>query len=374
MQGLIEFLPTIRRIHHGHGVLAQALRSELAALRVQKPLVLLARALRGTEVEAILHDAVGEALIHSESFEEVPPTAVLGAAAVARREAVDSVIAVGGGSAIDTAKGLRFALAAGLEDAAALLPAMAGVSPTAGWLPLIAVPSTLSGAEYTRSFSVNDRAARIKRSHMGSGVSAAAIVYDPLVTMATPEALWLGTGFVALDHALEVYVASAAHPVADALKSEAAAMLFDRLSVSRQPDAAAARLDCFLAAWMADHSPLRTRSTGSSGTPWSHVLAYELAAIAGISYTVTASLTLANSLRLLAENSLCAQRQAALAARLGLQESLPDAVDRYATGLGMPITPAQAGLSESVLEEVAQATAARAALSVERCRRVLGAA
>ena len=89
---------------------------------------------------------------------------------------------------------------------------------------------------------------------------------------------------------------------------------------------------------------------------------------------MTASLTLANSLRLLAENSLCAQRQAALAARLGLQESLPDAVDRYATGLGMPITPAQAGLSESVLEEVAQATAARAALSVERCRRVLGAA
>ena len=60
MQGLIEFLPTIRRIHHGHGVLAQALRSELAALRVQKPLVLLARALRGTEVEAILHDAVGD--------------------------------------------------------------------------------------------------------------------------------------------------------------------------------------------------------------------------------------------------------------------------------------------------------------------------
>lgn len=373
MQGLIEFLPTIRRIHHGHGVLAQGLRSELTALGVQRPLVLLARALVGSEVEATLREAIGEAVFHTESFEEVPPPVVLRAAQVARQAGVDAVIAVGGGSAIDTAKGLRFAMAAGLEEDAALLPAMAAVSPLKGWLPLVAVPTTLSGAEYTRSFSVNDRIARQKRSHMGSGVSAAAIIYDPLVTEATPEALWLGTGFVALDHALEVYVASAAHPVADALKADAAAMLFARLSDSRAPGAAAARLDCFLAAWMADHSPLRTRATGSSGTPWSHVLAYELAAIAGISYTVTASLTLANSLRLLAENRVCARRQQALAERLGLQENLPDAVDRYATELGMPITPAQAGLTAEVLEEVAQATAARADLSVERCRRVLGA-
>jgi deoxyribodipyrimidine photolyase-related protein len=97
-----------------------------------------------------------------------------------------------------------FALASGLEDAEQLLPAMNRPSPAKGWLPLVAVPTTLSGAEYTRSFSVNDRAAGQKRSHMGSGVSATAIVYDPMVTVATPEALWVGTGFVALDHAIEV--------------------------------------------------------------------------------------------------------------------------------------------------------------------------
>ena len=50
MQGLIEFLPTIRRIHHGHGIMAQALRDELAAHGARKPLVLLARALLGTAV------------------------------------------------------------------------------------------------------------------------------------------------------------------------------------------------------------------------------------------------------------------------------------------------------------------------------------
>jgi alcohol dehydrogenase class IV len=280
---------------------------------------------------------------------------------------------VGGGSAIDTAKGLRFILAAELTDESQVLSAMAGGSPAKGWLPLVAVPTTLSGAEYTRSFSVNDRAAGLKRSHMGNGVSASAIIYDPDVTVATPEKLWVGTGFVALDHALEVYVANAPHPVADALKSEAASTLFAKLSESRKPEALVARYDCLLAGWMADHSPLRTRSTGGGGTPWSHVLAYELAALAGIPYTVTASLTLGNSLRLLAENRLCARRQAELATRLGLNVSLPDAVDAYAQTLGMPTTPAAAGLSPEKLEEVARATAARADLNVDRCRRVLGA-
>jgi alcohol dehydrogenase class IV len=208
---------------------------------------------------------------------------------------------------------------------------------------------------------------------MGSGVSASAIVYDPTVTVATPEALWLGTGFVALDHAIEVYVANAPHPVADALKAESAATLLAKLAASRHAEAETARLDCFLAGWMADHSPLRTRSTGGGATPWSHVLAYELAALAGISYTVTASLTLGNSLRLLAETRLGASRQQQLAARLGLTQSLPDAVDEYARALGMPTTPAEAGLSAAQLEAVAQACAARAALEVEKCRRVLGA-
>lgn len=373
MQGLIEFLPTIRRIHHGHGIMAQALRDELAAHGARKPLVLLARALLGTAVEARLRDVMEDGLIHSTSFEEVPPAVVLEAARVARDAGVDAVIAVGGGSAIDTAKGLRFALASGVDDAQQLLPAMNRPSPAKGWLPLVAVPTTLSGAEYTRSFSVNDRAAGQKRSHMGSGVSATAIVYDPTVTVATPEALWLGTGFVALDHAIEVYVANAPHPVADALKAESAATLLAKLAASRHAEAETARLDCFLAGWMADHSPLRTRSTGGGATPWSHVLAYELAALAGISYTVTASLTLGNSLRLLAETRLGAARQQQLAVRLGLTQSLPDAVDEYARALGMPTTPAEAGLSAAQLEAVAQACAARASLDVQKCRRVLGA-
>jgi maleylacetate reductase len=370
---LIEFLPTVRRIRHGAHALAGALREEMAHHQAQRPFVVLAQALRGTAVEALLHEVAPQATLHSASFGHVPPQAVIAAARLARDTHAEVVVALGGGSAIDTAKGLRFALAADLDDPDALLPAMSAASPAGPWLPQISVPTTLSGAEYTRSFSATDRAAGDKRSHTHSMLASSAIVYDPAVTAYTPDALWLGSGLVALDHALEVYVVSAPHPVADALKREAAVTLWQRLGASRPPSAMADRLACQLAAWMADHSPLRTRAVGGTGTPWSHLLAYDLAAQTGVSYAVTAALTLARSLRLLAELPACAARQRALVAALGLDGPLADAVEAFTAGLGLPTTPAQAGLTPTALHAVAAAAARRGQVSAADCLRVLGA-
>ena len=370
---LIEFLPTVRRIRHGEHSLTAALREELSLHQAQRPFVVLAQALRGTTVEALLREVSPQATWHSASFEHVPPTAVIAAARQARTAGADLVVAIGGGSAIDTAKGLRFALAAGLDDPRALLPAMSAASPAGPWLPQISIPTTLSGAEYTRSFSATDRAAGDKRSHTHSMLASTAIVYDPLVTAVTPAALWLGSGLVALDHALEVYVVSGPHPVADALKRDAALTLWQRLAASRPPAATADRLACQLAGWMADHSPLRTRAAGGAGTPWSHLLAYDLAALTGVSYAVTAALTLARSLRLLAELPACSARQHTLATALGVDGPLADAVEALAAGLGLPTTPEQAGLSPTDLHAVAEAAARRGQVSTTDCLRVLGA-
>jgi alcohol dehydrogenase class IV len=248
---------------------------------------------------------------------------------------------------------------------------MDAASPTGPWLAQISVPTTLSGAEYTRSFSATDPAAGDKRSHTASPLASRAIVYDPCATLATPAPLWLGSGFVALDHALEVYVASGAHPVADALKREATRTLVERLPRSRAADALADRLACQLAAWMADHSPLRTRAPGG-GVPWSHLLAYDLAALAGVSYAATASLTLANSLRVLAETAAGAARSRELEAALDVDGPLADFVEDFATSLGLPTTPAAAGLDAATLERVAVAASRRGRVDAATYRRVLG--
>ena len=366
--GSIEFLPTVHRIHHGEGVLAKALAQEVEAAGARQPRAVLSHALQGTDVARVCARVAGEEGLFFGRFEHVPPDAVLEVAAWLEASGADLVIVVGGGSAIDTAKAARFALAARLEAPSDLLPAMARPTPAGPWLPQIAVPTTLSGAEYTRSFSATDLAERNKRSHVATACASSAIVYDPLATVHTPAALWLGSGFVALDHALEVFVTSAPHPVADALKSQAAATLWRELPGSTAADALATRLACQLAGWMVDHSPLRTRASGGSGQPWSHLLAYELAAMAGCGYADTALLTLASSLRLLARDPRCAARQRDLAQRLGVDGPLADGVERFAARLGL----AAPRVSTGRLREVAAICAARTGTDEASCREVLG--
>ena len=373
--GLIEFLPTVQRIRHGVGVLADALREEQRLLGAQRPFVVLARALVGTDVEAAVRSGLPGAAVHSGSFEHVPPEAVIAAARAAAMHAADLIVAIGGGSAIDTAKGLRFALAAGITAASDLLPAMAGPSPTAQGLPQVSVPTTLSGAEYTRSFSATDRLAADKRSHTATALASTAIVYDPEVTRATPDSLWLGSGLVALDHALEVYVCNGAHPVADVLKERSARLLWTHLPATGAASTAPAmRLECQLAAWMVDHSPLRTRAAGAAGTPWSHLLAYDLAAMTGLSYALTAAVTLPNALRVLAETPACAARIHALERALGLPGPLPESVEAWIRQLGLPTSAEAAGVDVPTLRRVADAAARRGGVDPAHCARVLGVA
>ena len=103
--------------------------------------------------------------------------------------AVDGILAVGGGSAIDTAK----AASAGSGR------------------PLVSVPTTYSGAEWTSFFGVRDPSRRIVGG--GGGARLAGIVYDPELTLDLPRAESGGTALNALAHCAEaLYVAGRNDP------------------------------------------------------------------------------------------------------------------------------------------------------------------
>lgn len=105
------------------------------------------------------------------------------AAAVEAATAADGLVALGGGSAIDTGK---------------------AVSAATG-LPLVAVPTTYAGAEWTTYFGVRDEARRVKGG--GSGANVAAAVYEPTLTLGLPRAETVGTALNALAHAAEALYA-----------------------------------------------------------------------------------------------------------------------------------------------------------------------
>ena len=91
----------------------------------------------------------------------------------------DSLLAVGGGSAIDLAK---------------------AVSAETG-LPLVSVPTTYSGAEWTQFYGIRDHDKRMKGG--GAGALLAGIVYDSELTLGLPRAETVGTAMNALAHCAE---------------------------------------------------------------------------------------------------------------------------------------------------------------------------
>jgi maleylacetate reductase len=122
-------------------------------------------------------------------WSEVPSDRIDDAVASARD--ADGVLAVGGGSAIDLGK---------------------AISAEAG-LPLVSVPTTYSGAEWTSYFGVRDPQ-RLMRGG-GGGAHPTAIVYEPLLTLELPVEPTVGTAMNALAHCAEALYAQGHNSEAD---------------------------------------------------------------------------------------------------------------------------------------------------------------
>lgn len=101
------------------------------------------------------------------------------AAATAAAGGADSLVGLGGGSAIDTSK---------------------AVSAATG-LPLVAVPTTYAGAEWTPYFGMRDEVRRLKTG--GGGANTVAIVYEPRLTLELPVDETVGTALNAVAHCAE---------------------------------------------------------------------------------------------------------------------------------------------------------------------------
>jgi maleylacetate reductase len=125
------------------------------------------------------------------------PRATVETAAEAARDA-DGLVALGGGSAIDTAK---------------------AVSAQAG-LAVVSVPTTYSGAEWSPGFGVRDEDRRVKAG--GTGARLAGIVYEPELTLGLPPGESAGTALNALAHCAEALYVSGRNEEADAHALEGA--------------------------------------------------------------------------------------------------------------------------------------------------------
>ncbi|MBI4494005.1 MAG: iron-containing alcohol dehydrogenase [Chloroflexi bacterium] len=157
-----------------------------------------------------------------------PIEVVRAALAQARAARADSVVSLGGGSSVDTAKGVVWYAE---TEAPELSPQP---------LTHLAIPSTLSGAEYTPDAGITIGAA--KKIHAHAKIVPAVVVLDPDVAAATPRDLFLASGLNALAHCLEGTVSITRSPMADAYYLHAIRLLSEALPAIAEGDVAARRL------------------------------------------------------------------------------------------------------------------------------------
>ena len=210
--GTHTFLPTAR-VHFGSGSL-EKLSEE--ARSYDRAFVVTGRTLyEKTDLVRRVEELLGDR--HAGTYpgmsEHTPGSAVEEAAEQAHD--ANLLVSVGGGSVIDGTKAVAVRL---------------------GYPDHVAIPTTLSGAEWAHRVGVTDEAAGRKSGFADPRAVPPVVVLDPEVTRFTPEKLWLSTGIRALDHAIEGFIDGAEHPVTDVTGVEGARRLIEYLAaLQRRP-------------------------------------------------------------------------------------------------------------------------------------------
>jgi alcohol dehydrogenase len=186
--------------------------------------------------------------------DEVPPDSSLEAvrriAGAYRQNNCDALIAVGGGSVLDTAKGANIMVSEETDD----LMAFSGAGALKHRLkPLIAIPTTAgTGSETTLVAVIKDHERHQKMAFVSYFILPDAAILDSRMTLTLPPAITAATAMDALTHAMEAYTCLAKNPLSDASAVSAIELIARHLMpVMKQPDDRDGRLALALAATLA---------------------------------------------------------------------------------------------------------------------------
>jgi alcohol dehydrogenase class IV len=161
------------------------------------------------------------------------------ALSILREHSADGVVAVGGGSPIDAAKGV-----AAMATNEGTIPDYAGYDrfERVG-LPIVAVPTTAgSGSEATRATVITDTERNVKMAIYDDTLMPRVALVDYRLTMTMPKALTAHVGIDSLVHAVEAYVSRLANVFSDMYALEAAHLISRNLRTAfHEPDNEAAR-------------------------------------------------------------------------------------------------------------------------------------
>lgn len=219
------------KINAGENAL-DSLPSELARLNVSKPFIITDEGIvKVGLLEIVLSGFDDSDIVIGAIYDKVPPDSsvevVNEAAKIYKEQDCDCIIAVGGGSVIDSAKGMNIVISENTND----IVKFAGHDRIKNsQQPLIVVPTTSgTGSEVTLVAVVADKQKDTKMLFTSSKLLPSVAVIDPRMTMSLPPVLTAATGMDALTHAVEAYTCLQKNPISDAYAYSAIKTVSERL-------------------------------------------------------------------------------------------------------------------------------------------------
>ena len=273
-------LTRLERVIYGPGKVA-ALKEEMERRGLKRAVVATTDVVAKLPILGQVTAALGEqcAAVFTGIVQHVPRGTVNQLQAEIERVNADSVVSLGGGSPIDSTKVAIYGLLEKRE------------------IVHIAVPTTLSAAEYTHAGGVTDESTRVKSGVYDPRVLPRTVIADPAMTLATPDWLWVSTGIRALDHAIECAYAIRHQPISDALASKSIALFVEHLHPSIKTtgdEQLAHRGHCQFASWYSIYGAMNTRFG------LSHLLGHQIGPRWDVPHGYTSCITLPNAMRFMA--------------------------------------------------------------------------
>lgn len=228
---------------------------ELASMGAKRPLIITDKGVRSNGLLEPVEAAFASTDVKiGFIFDDVPPDSSLetvrNVADAYRSNQCDAIIAIGGGSVIDTAKTANILVTEGGDD---LLKYSGAHNLPKPLKPFFVVPTTSgTGSEVTMVAVISDNTTHQKMPFASKYLMPNAAILDPRMTQTLPPHLTAMTAMDAMTHAVESYTCLAANPISDAYATAAVKKVSDHLfNVLENPKDAQGRLELAQASTMA---------------------------------------------------------------------------------------------------------------------------
>lgn len=210
----------------------------LMKMGIKNPIILSDKGIKATGIIDSILKRLTENKIKCVEFYDIEPNPkdknIKEITQYAKSNEVDGIIAVGGGSVLDTAKGVGIMLTheGEINDWEGDNTLKKDIS------PLICIPTTCgTGSEATNIAVITDTERKLKMGIVDDRIAPKLAILDPELINSLPPGLTASTGMDALTHAIEAYTSKAATPVTDALALHAITLIRENIYSAVQDDA-----------------------------------------------------------------------------------------------------------------------------------------